>query len=174
MNKPPWTKQIFLPCSQIHWAHIIVTLALLKSIILSATTNNGLVQNWQRSVTRLYVVTLPQYIMWNTGLDESQAGIKTARRNIKNLRYADDTTLMPESEDLKNSWCGRKRRVKKLALNSTFKNLQSWHPVPSLHGKYMRKKWKQRQIFFSWAPKSLQTVTAAMKFKDACSLEEKL
>ena len=85
-----------------------------------------------------------------------------------------DTTLRAESEELKSPWWERKRRVKKLALNSTFKNLGSWHPVPSLHGKHMRRKWKQWQIFFSWAPKSLWMVTAAMTFKDACSLEEKL
>ena len=66
------------------------------------------------------------------------------------------------------------RGVKKLASNSTFKKLRSWHLVPSLHGKWMGKQWKQRQILFSWAPKSLQMVTAAMKLKDACSLEEKL
>ena len=50
----------------------------------------------------------------------------------------------------------------------------SWHPVPSLHVQYMGKQWKQWQTLFSWAPKSLQTVTAAMKLKDTCSLGEKL
>ena len=54
--------------------------------------------------------------MWNAGLDELQAGIKVGGRNINNLRYADDTTLMAESdEELKSSWCGWKKRVKKLA-----------------------------------------------------------
>ena len=56
-----------------------------------------------------------EYIMWNSGLDEVQAEIKIARRNINNLRYADDTTLMTESEELKASWWKWKRRVKKLA-----------------------------------------------------------
>ena len=56
--------------------------------------------------------------------------------------------------------------------SSTLKNLRSWHLVPSLHGKLKRGKWKQWQILFSWAPKSLQTVTAVTKLKDACSLEE--
>ena len=66
------------------------------------------------------------------GLEEAQAGIKIARRNINNLRYADDTTLMAESEEeLRNLL----KKVKKLASNSTFRNLRSWHPVPSLHGK---------------------------------------
>ena len=62
-------------------------------------------------------------------------------------------------------------RLKKLAYNSTFKKQRSWHPVPSLHGKYMG---KQGQILFSWAPKLLQMVTEAMKLEDACSLEDKL
>ena len=53
-------------------------------------------------------------------------------------------------------------------------DLRSWHPVPSLHGKQKWKKWKQSQILFSWAPKSLQMMTAAMTFKDTCSLEGKL
>ena len=68
----------------------------------------------------------------NTRLDEARAGIKTARRNINNLRYADDTTLKAESkEELKSLLM----KVKKLAQNSTFKKLRSWHPVPLLHGK---------------------------------------
>jgi len=67
-----------------------------------------------------------------------------------------------------------KEESEKSGLNSTFKNQRSWHPVPSLHGKYMGKQWKQRQTLFSCTPKSLQMVTAAMKLKDASSLEEKL
>ena len=74
-----------------------------------------------------------KYIMWNAGLDEAQAGNKIAERNINNLRYADDATLMAESEEELASWKW-KRRVKKLAWNSTFKKLR-WHPVPSLHDK---------------------------------------
>ena len=74
--------------------------------------------------------------MRNAGLDKAQAGIKLARRNINNLRYADDTTLMAESEEeLKSLLIKLKRRVKKLALNSIFKKLRSWHLVPLLHGK---------------------------------------
>ena len=77
-----------------------------------------------------------EYIMWNARLDETQAGIKIAWRNINNLRYADDTTLMAESkEELKSSWWRWKRRVKKVAENSIFKKRRSWHLVPSLHGK---------------------------------------
>ena len=70
--------------------------------------------------------------MRNAGLDEAQAGIKIARRNINNLRYADDTTLMAESEEELKSFL---MKVKKLASNSTFIKVRSWHPVPSLHGK---------------------------------------
>ena len=75
--------------------------------------------------------------MRNCGLDEAQAGIKIARRNISNLRYADDTTLMAESkEELKRLLIiVKEESEKKLTLNSTFRKIRSWHPVPSLHGK---------------------------------------
>ena len=74
--------------------------------------------------------------MRNAGLEEAQAGIKIAGRNINNLRYADDTTLMAESEEeLKNLLMKSKRRVKKLASSSTFRKRRSWHLVPSLRGK---------------------------------------
>ena len=74
--------------------------------------------------------------MQNAGLDEAQAGIKIAERNINNLRYTDDPTLMAESkEELKNFLMKVKEESKKSGLNSTFKNQRSWHPVPSLHGK---------------------------------------
>ena len=115
-----------------------------------------------------------EYIMRNAGLDEAQAGIKISGRNINNLRYADDTTFMVESEELKNLLRKVKRRVKKLALSSTFRKLRSWHLVPLLHHKEMGKQWKQWLTLFWGAPKSLQTVTAAMKLKDAYSLEAKL
>ena len=74
--------------------------------------------------------------MRNTGLDKAQAGIKIARRNINNLRYADDTTLMAESnEELKSFLMKVKEESEKLAQNSTFRKLRSWHLVPSLTGK---------------------------------------
>ena len=77
-----------------------------------------------------------EYIVRNTGLEEAQAGIKIAGRNINNLRYADDTTPMVESEEeLKSFLMKVKRRVKKLASSSTFRKWRSWHLVPSLHGK---------------------------------------
>ena len=77
-----------------------------------------------------------EYIMRNAGLDEAQAGIKIARRNIHNLKYADDTTLMAESEEeLKSLLMKVKEESEKVGLNSTFRKLRSWHLVPSLHGK---------------------------------------
>ena len=74
--------------------------------------------------------------MRNGGLEEAQAGIKIARRNINHLRYADDTTLMAESEEeLKSLLMKVKEESKKVGLSSTFRKRRSWHPVPSLHGK---------------------------------------
>ena len=74
--------------------------------------------------------------MRNTGLVEAQAGIKIAGRNINNLIYADDTTLMAESEEeLKSLLMKMKEDSEKVGLSSTFRNLRSWHPVPPLHGK---------------------------------------
>ena len=76
-----------------------------------------------------------EHIMPNVGLDEAQAGIKIARRNINNFRYADDTTLMAETkEDLKSLLMKVKEESEKTGLNSTFKKLRSWHLVSSLHG----------------------------------------
>ena len=82
--------------------------------------------------------------MQNAGLDDAEAGIKTARRNINNLRYADDTTLMAESqEELKNFLMKGTEESGKADLKPSIKKLRSWHPDPSLHGKQMGKKWKQ-------------------------------
>ena len=77
-----------------------------------------------------------EYSMRNAGLDEAQARIKIARRNINNLRCANDTTLMAESEkELKSLLMTVKEESEKVGLNSTFRKLRSWHLVPSLHGK---------------------------------------
>ena len=74
--------------------------------------------------------------MRNTGLEEAQDGIKLAGRNINNLRYADDTTLMAESEEeLKSLLMKVKEESEKVALSLTFRKLRSCHLVPSLHGK---------------------------------------
>ena len=77
-----------------------------------------------------------EYILRNARLDEAQAGIKIAGRNINNLRYADDTALMAESEEeLKSLLMKVKEESEKVGLSSTFRKLRSWHLVPSLHGK---------------------------------------
>ena len=108
-------------------------------------------------------------------MDEAQTGIKIARRNISNLRYADDTSLMSESKKvLKSLLMKVKVESEKVGLKLNIQKLRSWHPVPSLHGKYMGKLWKQWQTLFWGAPKSLQMVTVPMKLKDAYSLEGKL
>ena len=74
--------------------------------------------------------------MWNTRLDATQAGIKIARRNINNLRYADDTMLMAESEEeLKSLLMKVKNESEKVGLKLNIQKLRSWHPVPLLHGK---------------------------------------
>ena len=113
--------------------------------------------------------------MRNAGLDEAQAGIKIAGRNINNLRYADDTTLMAKSkEELK----GLLMKVKEESENAVLK-LNIWKTKIMAPGHITSwqidgKIWKQWQTLFSWAPKSLQVVTVAMKLEDVCSLEEKL
>ena len=73
--------------------------------------------------------------MWNAGLDETQAGIKIAGRNINNLRYAGDTTLMAESEELKSLLMKVKEETEKVGLKLNIQKLRSWHLVQSLHGK---------------------------------------
>ena len=73
--------------------------------------------------------------MQNARLDEAQAGIKIAGRNINNPRYADDTTLTAESKEELTRLLKVKEESERAGLNSTFKKLRSWHPVPSLHGK---------------------------------------
>ena len=77
--------------------------------------------------------------MLNARLDESQGGIKISRKNTNNLRYADDTTLMAEREELKSLLMKVKEESENVSLKLTFRELRSWHLVPSLHGKYMGK-----------------------------------
>ena len=112
--------------------------------------------------------------MRNAGLDEAQAGIKIAGRNINNLRYADDTTLMAESEaGLKSLFMKVKEESEKvgLKLNIQKTKIMAFGPITSLQidGETM-----ETETLFFWAPKSLQMVTAAMKLKNTYSLEEKL
>ena len=122
--------------------------------------------------------------MRNAGLKEAQAGIKIAGRNLNNLRYVDDTTLTAESEEeLKSLLMKVKEESEKVGLKLNIQkaglklNIQKTKIMASgliISWQIEGKQWKQWQILFSWAPKSLQIVTAAMKLKDACSLEEKL
>ena len=111
--------------------------------------------------------------MRNAGLDEAQAGIKIAWRNINNLIYADDTTIMAESEE----------ELKSLLMKVKEENEKSWlktqHSKTKDHGIWshhvMANRWRNSANIIFWgAPKSMQMVTAAMKLKDAYSLEEKL
>ena len=112
-----------------------------------------------------------EYIMRNAGLEEAQAGIKIAGKNINNLRYAGDTTLMAESEEeLKSLLMKVKEESEKvgLKLNIQKTKIMASGPISSWETE------KQFQTIFLGAPKSLQMVTAAMKLKDAYSLEGKL
>ena len=112
--------------------------------------------------------------MRNAGLDEAQTGIKIAGRNINNLRYAGDTTLMAESEELRSLLMKVKEESEKAGLKLNIQKTQIMASSPMNSLQIEGEKWKQWQILFSLVPKSLQTVTAATKLKDACSLEEKL
>ena len=114
-----------------------------------------------------------EYTMRHAGLDESQAGIQTARRNINNLRYADITTVMAESEEeLKSLLMRMKEKSEKsgLKFNIQKTKIMTSSPITSwrIEGE------KVETVIDLWAPKLLWTVTAAVKLKDTCSLEEKL
>ena len=104
----------------------------------------------------------------------SQAGSKIARRNINNLRYADDTNLLAESEELKSLLMKVKEESEKVGLQLNIQKTKIMASGPITSWQIVRKQWKQWQTLFFGAPKSLQMVTAAMKLKDARSLEEKL
>ena len=117
--------------------------------------------------------------MWNAGLDEVQAGIKIARRNINNLRYADDTTVMAESaEELKSLLRKVKEESEKAGLKLNIQKIKIMASGPNGMATSMANGWgnywKQWQALLFLAPKSLQMMTAVIKCKDACSLEEKL
>ena len=115
-----------------------------------------------------------EHIVRSSGLDEAQAGIKVARRNISNLRYAEDTTLMEESKELKSLLMKVKEESEKVGLKF---NIQKTKIMASrsitlcqIDGETV----ETVTDYFFVAPKSLQMVIAAMKLKDTCSLEEKL
>ena len=109
--------------------------------------------------------------MWNAGLEEAQAGVKIAVRNINNLRYADDTTLTVESEELKSLLMKVKEESEKVGLKC---NMQKSKIMASVLITSWEIDGESVADFIFWAPKSLQMVIAAMKLKDAYSLEGKL
>ena len=112
--------------------------------------------------------------MWNAGLDEAQAGIKIAGRNINNLRYADDTTLMAENkEELKSLLRKVKEENEKAGLKLNIQRTKIMASSPITSWQIDGEKMETVADFISWAPKLLQMVTAVMKLKDTCSLEEK-
>ena len=116
-----------------------------------------------------------EYIMKNAGLDEAQAGIKIARRNINNLQHADDTTLMAESEEeLKSLLMRVKEESEKAGLKLNIQKTKILASSPITLWQIVGVTVETVRNFIFWAPKSLQMVTATMKLKDACSLEEKL
>ena len=113
--------------------------------------------------------------MRNAGLEEAQAGIKIAGRNINHLRYADDTTFMEESEEkLKTLLMKMKEESEKLGLKLNVQKMEIMVSGPITSWQIDGKRWKQCQTLFWGAPKSLQMVTVAMKLKDTYSLEGKL
>ena len=102
--------------------------------------------------------------MRNAGLEEAEAGIKIAGRNIKNLRYAEDTTITAESEEeLKSLLMKVKEENEKTGLKFNIQKTKIMISSPTLQGRQKGKKWKQWQILVSWAPESLWMVSAAMK-----------
>ena len=113
--------------------------------------------------------------MRNAGLEETQAGIKIAARNINNLRYADDTTLMAASEEeLKCLLMKVKEESEKVGLKLNIQKTKIMASGCITSWQIQGKQWKQWQTLFFWAPKSLQMVIAAVKLKDTYSLEGKL
>ena len=113
--------------------------------------------------------------MRNAGLEEAQAGIKIARRNINNLRYSDDTTLMAESEEeLKSLLMKVKEESEKVGLKLNIQKTKIMASSSITSWEIDEQTVEQGLTLFFWAPKSLQMVIAAMKLKDTYSLEGKL
>ena len=116
-----------------------------------------------------------EYIMRDAGLEEAQAGIKIAGRNINNLRYADDTTLMAESEEeLKSLLIKVKEESEKVGLKLNIQKMNNMASGPITSWEIDGETVEMVSDFILGAPKSLQMVTAAMNLKDASSLEGKL
>ena len=112
--------------------------------------------------------------MRNAGLEEAQAGIKTAGRKMNNLRYADDTTLMAESEELKNLLMNVKEESEIAGLKLSIQKTKIMASDPITSWQIGGETTERMANLFWGAPESLQKVTAAIKLKEACSLEEKI
>ena len=112
--------------------------------------------------------------MRNAGLEEAQAGIKIARRNINNLRYADDTTLMAESEELKSLLMKVEEKSEKVGLKLNIQKMKILATGPITSWQIDGETLDTVADFIFLGSKSLQMVIAAMKLKDTCSLEGKL
>jgi len=128
-----WEYQTTLPAS---WE----TCIQVNSNIQLGTEHQSVSKLGNKHVKAVYCLFnfCSEYIMGDAGLDEAQAGIKIAGRNINNLRYADDITLMAESkEELKILLMKVEEESEKVGLELNIQKLRSWHPVPSLHGKQM-------------------------------------
>ena len=129
---------------------------------------------------RLYIVTClykfyAEYVMRNEGLDEAQAGIKIAGRNINNLRYADNTTLMAKSKEALKSLLMRvKEESEKAGLKLSIQKTKIMASGPITSWQINGEKVETVTDFIFLGSKSLQTVTIAVKLKDACSLKEKI
>ena len=154
-------------------------LTVEKSVCMSVsnsenwTWNNRLIPNWENCILSPCLFNFyAEYIMRIAGLDEAQAGIKITRRNISNLRYANDTTLMAESKELKSLLIKVKEESEKAGLKLNIQKtkimaaglITSWQK----DGETVE---AVTDFILGGAPKSLQMVTATMKLKDTCSLE---
>ena len=131
-------------------------------------------------MSRLYIITClfnlyAEYILRNAGLEEAQAGIKIAGGNVNNLRFADDTTLMAECEEKPKSLLMKvKEESEKVGLKLNIQQTKIMSCGPTTSWQTDEETVETVSDFIFWAPKSLQMVTAAMKLKDAHSLEGKL
>ena len=150
----------------------MVSVCLLSDVLSAPTILLGFLLPWTWDISSRDIYA--EYIMWNPRLDKAQAGVKISQRNINHLRYADNTTLKAESEEeLKSLLMKVKVESEKegLKLNIQKTKIMAFGPTTSWE---KEGETVETVSGFFWAPKSLQMVTAAMKLKDAYSLEGKL
>ena len=149
----------------------------LEKPICRSGSNHRLVQNRKRSTSRLYIVTLLlcRVNHVKSRLDEAQAIIKFARRNVNYLRYADDTTLMAESKEELESLLMKVKENEKAGLKLNIQRMKIMASCPITSWQIDGgKNGNSDRLYFIGLQNSLWTVTTAMKLKEACSLEEKL